>query len=67
MVERHRLSDQQAQIGIREFREYVEPFRVGEVIYNRNPDAVADMFAGAVFQGGFRALEATMMRRPSGS
>lgn len=55
--ERHSVDEERARQGIAEYREYVEQPRVGDMVYHRDPDAVADTIAGILRQGGVRTLE----------
>jgi hypothetical protein len=50
------LSAERARAAIADYQEIVGP-RVGEMVYHRDPDEVAEVIAAAVEQGGFRQLE----------
>jgi hypothetical protein len=57
LTERHRLTPEQAQQGIADYRARLDLRRVGEMIYHEEPERVAGTIAGAVQQGGFQVLD----------
>jgi hypothetical protein len=48
------FSEEQARDGIADYRARLDARRVDDMVYHRDPPAIADTIAGALRQGGFQ-------------
>lgn len=57
LEQQHGLSEQQAQIGVTEYRKRLDLHRVGDMIYHNDPKDVSQTIAGILEQGGFDVVD----------